>query len=201
MTSKRADREGRDDMTAVLPERDFDVLDVVRSVHDDLDLPEGYRAEIIGGQIAVSASPLGAHAFIIDIVREEVNRALPAGYRAYEVVTIEEPEGDRYIPDLAAWPARLLRGARTWVFPAAECLFVLEVSSPGQKPRDDGKADGYARGGVPIYLLVDYIARESAIHSDPDGQRYRTVTTRPFGETIRFSLPGGDEATIDTSAF
>lgn len=37
----------RDDMTALLPERDLDVLEVVRSVHDDLDLPEGYRAETV----------------------------------------------------------------------------------------------------------------------------------------------------------
>lgn len=188
-------------MTAVLPERDLDVRDVVRTVHDDLDLPEGYRAEIIGGQIAVSASPLGAHAYIVDIVREEVNRALPPGHRAYDNTTLQEPGGDRYIPDLAALPAHLLRGARVWVFPAAECVFVLEVASPGQKARDEKKALGYARGGVPIYLLIDYIAQECVLYSDPDGQRYRTTTTKLIGETIAFAVPGGSEAVIDTSVF
>lgn len=52
-----------------------------------------------------------------------------------------------------------------------------------------------------VHLLIDYITQESTVHSEPDAQRFRTVTTKAFGETITFSFPGGTEAVIDTSVF
>lgn len=189
-------------MTAVLPERDLDVLDVVRSVHDDLDLPEGYRAEIIGGQIAVSASPLTRHALVVDEVREAVNHALPTGYRAYDHITLETPEGDRYIPDLGAWPTTLLRELRNkWILPAQDCVFVLEVTSPRHESRDYGKAKGYAGGAVAVYLLVDFTIRQCVLHTEPTSRGYRSTTPIPFGEDVVISFAEGSTAHIDTSTF
>lgn len=187
-------------MTAVLAERDLDVRDMVRSVHDDLDLPEGYRAEIIGGRIAVSASPFGKHALIVRRIERAVGDALPPDYEAFENTTLEEPNSDRYIPDLAVWPVALLDNDEQWIFPAAECVFVLEVTSPWQETRDRNKAEGYARGGVPVYLLVDRAKHECIVHSNPVGSAYTTSVFK-FGEAVVVSLPGGTEAVIDTSAF
>jgi len=188
-------------MTAVLPERDLDVLDVVRSVHDDLDLPEGYRAEIIGCQIAVSASPFGKHALIVRRIERAVGDVLPPDYEVFENTTLEEPEGDRYIPDLAVWPIPLIETDVQWIFPASECLFVLEVTSPGQQARDRSKANGYARGGVPTHFLADRSARECVVFSDPMDSSYRTTTVFKFGEIVPLAFPGGSTARIDTSAF
>jgi hypothetical protein len=65
-------------MTIVMPDRDHDLLEVVHAIHDDLELPEGYRAEVIGGQITVAASPFGMHAFIVAEIRKAMLGNLPA---------------------------------------------------------------------------------------------------------------------------
>src|SRR6266851_10523577 len=98
MTEKRADQGRKDDMTAIMLEREHGLRDLVRSIHDDLDLPDGYRAEIIGGKIDVAASPFGIHAYIVNRIRQAVDSALGPDVNAFENTTLEEPEIDRYIP-------------------------------------------------------------------------------------------------------
>lgn len=186
-------------MTIVMADREHDLLDVVHSIHDDLELPEGYRAEIIGGQIAVAASPFGIHAFILQELREAAHGRLPHGHRLYENVTLEEPGGDRYIADLALMPDKLMRTRTQWVFQMAMCLLAVEVTSPGQEARDYSKAAGYARAEVPVYLLVDQKRRRCVVYGDPEGDKYAEVMEVPFGEDVL--LPLAQPITIDTSKF
>ncbi|HXR70825.1 MAG TPA: Uma2 family endonuclease [Actinocrinis sp.] len=182
-----------------MSDREHDLRDVVQSIHDDLELPEGYRAEIIGGQIAVAASPFGIHAFILQEIRDAAHGRLPREHRLYENITLEEPDGDRYIPDLALMPDALLRNRRQWTFPMGLCLLAVEVTSPGQEERDYHKATGYARAGVRVYLLVDQTRRRCFVHCDPEGGKYAQVTEVPFGEDVL--LPLARSITIDTSKF
>ena len=181
---------------------DLRTRDVVRSIHDDLDLPDGYRAEIVGGDIAVVPTPFGRHSSIIELIRDAVRPALPPRYRLHENTTLEEPETDRYVPDLAAWPFALIHNAESeWVFPASECAFAVEVTSPGQEARDYTKANGYARGGVPVFLLVDRKSRRCVVYSDPASDGYRTTHRELFGDPVTLNFEGGGEAVIDTSDF
>lgn len=186
-------------MTIVMADREHDLLDVVHSIHDDLELPEGYRAEIIGGQIAVAASPFGIHAFIVQEIREAAHGHLPHGHRLYDNVTLEEPDGDRYIPDLSLLPDALVRNRRQWIFPMGLCPLAVEVTSPGQEERDYAKALGYARAGTRVYLLVDQKRRRCFVHADPEGDKYTEVTEVPFGQDV--TLPLSPPITLDTSKF
>lgn len=190
-------------MSAILLERERSVRDVVRSIHDDLDLPSGYRAEIIGGELVVSASPFGIHAYIVERLRAaDLNSALPKGFRVYENTTLEQPDLDRFIPDLAAWPVALVHDAvDQWIFPAAECVFAAEVTSPKQERRDYRKADSYARGGVPVYLLVDRKARKCVVFTEPSPDGYAIQRTVSFGTPVTLAFEGGGEAVVDTSDF
>lgn len=184
-------------MTIVMSDREHDLMDVVQSIHDDLELPEGYRAEIIGGQIAVVASPFGMHAYILQEIRDAATGRLPEGHRLYENITLEEPDGDRYIPDLALLPDALMRTRRQWIFPMGMCLLTVEVTSPGQEDRDYRKTAGYARAGIPVYLIVDQKRRRCVVHSEPEGDKYATVTEVPFGRDI--VLPLAAPIAVDTS--
>lgn len=191
-------------MTIVMADREHDLLDVVHSIHDDLELPEGYRAEIIGGQIAVAASPFGIHANILAQIRRAAQDALRRNeyfYDFFENVTLEEPGGDRYIADLALVPDKLMRTRTQWVFQMAMCLLAVEVTSPGQEGRDYSKAAGYARAEVPVYLLVDQKRRRCVVYTDPEGEVYADVTETPFGEQVVLSLGPVGQITIDTSKF
>jgi Uma2 family endonuclease len=186
-------------MTIVMSDREHDLMDVVQSIHDGLELPEGYRAEIVGGQIAVAASPFGMHAYILDAIREAATGRLPDGQRLYENVTLEEPDGDRYIPDLALLPRALMRTRRQWIFQMGMCRLAVEVTSPGQEDRDYRKTTGYARAGIPVYLIVDQKRRRCVVHCEPEADKYTRVTEVPFGTDV--SLPLETPLIIDTSEF
>jgi Uma2 family endonuclease len=186
-------------MTIVMSDREHDLMDVVQSIHDELELPDGFRAEIVEGQIAVAASPFGMHAYILKVIRRAADGTIRADHDLYENVTLEEPDGDRYIPDLALMPDALIRTRRQWIFPMGMCRLAIEVTSPGQEDRDYRKRAGYARAGVPVYLIVDQKRRRCVVHSEPESTKYARVREVAFGEDL--VLPLEVPITVDTSRF
>jgi Uma2 family endonuclease len=172
---------------------------VVRALHDQLDPPEGYRVEIIEGKIDVASTPFGKHAFILMRLRRMIEPSLPLEFGLFENTTLEEPQVDRYIPDLVAWPVALIDTETEWAFPGEECPLAVEVTSPDQERRDYAKALGYARSGVPVYLLIDRKRRICVVFTEPEGDQYRTRHEAPFGKPL--ILPLETPVTIDTSDF
>jgi Uma2 family endonuclease len=138
-------------------------------------------------------------AYIVAEIRRAAESALPAGHRFYGNVTLEEPGGDRYIPDLALLPDAPMRTHGQWIFPMGTCRVAVEVTSPGEEDRDYRKTAGYARAGTPLYLIVDQKRRRCVVHSVPEGTKYARVTHVPFGQDV--TLPLETPITIDTSTF
>lgn len=163
------------------------ILEDVVSAHDIYEmLPSGVHAEVIEGEVIVNAAtPAGCHARIIMLVR----RAFAARGidNLYENTTLLiERDEDEYVPDLAWWPERLIDGDE-WEFPASECLFALEVVSGdrvGKRQRDYRKAAGYARGGVPVLLIIDPADRICTLYTEPKGSEYLVRRVTAFGESV-----------------
>lgn len=173
---------------------------VIRALHDQLDPPEGYRVEIIEGSITVAATPFGKHASIVRWIRMAIEPTLPPDeFGFFENLTCEEPEIDRYVPDLGVWPVDFIDSEDDWIFDAELCAFAGEVTSPGQVKRDYAKAAGYARAGVPVYLLVDRARRVCVVMTEPEGGVYKNRHEEPFGKPV--ALPLETPVTIDTSRF
>ena len=116
----------------------------------------------------------------------------------FENITCEEPEVDRYIPDLAVWPVEVIKWDE-WVFAGEMCLFAAEVTTPQQEKRDYAKASRYARSGIPTYLVVDRARRVCTLFIEPKGGRYRERHEVPFGKPV--TLPLDTPVTLDTSDF
>lgn len=173
--------------------------EVVRDVHDQIDPPEGYRVEIVDGNIVMSASPFGKHAHIVARIRRAILPSLPTQFEVYDNTTLEDPYLQRYVPDLAIWPVELVDTETEWVFSGNQCLLAVEVTSPGQERRDHEKAKGYARSDVPIYLLVDRKQRVCILCTEPEGDRYKDRHELAFGKPV--TLPLDPPVTIDTSDF
>lgn len=171
---------------------------VLRAVYAEINPPEGYRVEIVEGQITVSPTPAPRHAFIVGLIRSAVEAVLPSEYGAYENVSCQEPEIDCYIPDLGVWPRELMRSEK-WALPGEQCRLALEVTSPGQAKRDYAKAAGYARSGIPVYLLVDRGRQVCVVHSEPHGGEYREKHEVPFGKPV--TLPLDPPITLETADF
>jgi hypothetical protein len=119
-------------------------------------------------------------------------------YGFYENLPCEEPEIDRYVPDLGVWPVEYVDRDDQWVFEAEMCALAIEVTSPDQAKRDYAKAAGYARAGVPVYLIVDRTLRVCVVLTEPEGggTRIGMRAVRQAGH-----LPLDPPVTLDTSDF
>jgi Uma2 family endonuclease len=83
--------------------------------------------------------------------------------------------------------------------PCEGVALVVEVtSSRPQRDRED-KRRAYARGGIPLYLLVDRQASSLTLFSQPEGADYREHCTVLFGKSL--SLPEPFAFDLETSDF
>ncbi|MFD6953189.1 MULTISPECIES: Uma2 family endonuclease [unclassified Nocardiopsis] len=166
---------------------------------DSLELPEGFRAEIINGSIIVSPTPTYRHAKIVRMVERALDRSRCEGLLALQMATVElSATGERYVPDLVVMPEALVDGegweGPDWIRPAEEAEFAVEVVSPGSALHDwQAKARGYAKAGVPLYLVVDPRRSEIALFSEPKGEEYQEVARAVRGGTVRLPEPFGIE--------
>lgn len=175
---------------------------------EDLDAPEGWRAEIIGEDLVLVPPPSDDHNEIVESIQEQLYEIKASGGAGmprcglYNTTGVRIPLiGQLYIPDLVVLPKPL--PSRGNDHSAEHALLVLEVTSPKTAEADrKTKRWGYAHGPVPLYLLVDRLDEEgptATLCSDPENGTYRTIHRVPFGEPIE--LPPPFSARIDTAEF
>lgn len=170
-----------------------------------LDTPEGFRAELIEGEIVVTPPPDGDHEDCIGlIVSQVIKRSRTdmqfSGNKGLKLGKAEGCPKDHVIPDgtFAAQALRLYRGADSWM-PCQGVSMVLEVTSTRPKADREVKRRCYARGGIPLYLLVDRDISEVTLLSDPREDDYRQRCTVPFGKPL--ALPEPFAFDLDTADF
>ncbi|WP_367323577.1 Uma2 family endonuclease [Streptomyces sp. HUAS ZL42] len=170
-----------------------------------LETPEGFRAELIEGEIVVTPPPDGDHEDYIGLIVGQVIRRSRtdmqfSGNKGLKLGKAEGCPKDHVIPDgtFAPGELRLYRGAEPWM-PCRGVAMVLEVTST--KPRNDRevKRRCYARGGIPLYLLVDRDVSQVTLFSDPEKSDYQQHCTLAFGKPL--TLPEPFAFDLDTSDF
>ncbi|WP_055695905.1 Uma2 family endonuclease [Streptomyces prasinopilosus] len=151
-----------------------DLDEVVWQAWKAVELPEGYRAEIIEGAIEVSPTGRLSHARIANRLRNALVRFLGEGaYSAYQDANvIFRHKG--WVPDVFVAPEDLEPYADEdgLGVDAAAVRLVVEVVSPGKRHEDRDrirKRREYARAGIPVYVIID----------DHDAQGTVTVLTEP----------------------
>ncbi|MGI5407917.1 Uma2 family endonuclease [Streptomyces chartreusis] len=170
-----------------------------------LETPEGFRAELIEGEIVVTPPPDGDHEDYIGLIVEQVTLHSRARMQFAENKGLILGNGgdwpkDRVIPDgtFALWERRLFRGADPWM-PCDGVTMVLEVTSTKPKADREAKRRCYARGGIAFYLLVDREASSMTLFSEPEKADYREHCTRPLGKLLTLPAPFGFD--LDTADF
>ncbi|MET8539048.1 Uma2 family endonuclease [Kitasatospora sp. NPDC004799] len=158
------------------------------------DLPEVpydelRRAVVLGAAGQLGEQPAG-HGRVLSGVAVDFPAA-PGGPAARGG---EEPEV--LAPDLAVLARDAVRGGRGR-FAAAAVEAVLEVARPGLAEA----ARAYARGGVPLYVVVDPAAAVCTVHTAPSPEGvYREAERVPFGNDLFLPL-GGRTAVLRTDEF
>jgi len=170
-----------------------------------LDTPEGFRAELIEGEIVVTPPPDGEHEkYISRIVRQVIKRSSTemdfSGNKGLRLRSGEACPKNHVVPDVTLAPLErdLFGGADSWM-PCDGVAMVLEVTSTKPKADREAKRRCYARGGIPLYLLVDRDAASVTLFSDPEKDDYRELCTRPFGKPL--TLPAPFSFDLETADF
>ncbi|MGC0341181.1 hypothetical protein RKD20_006215 [Streptomyces sp. SLBN-8D4] len=83
--------------------------------------------------------------------------------------------------------------------PCNGVAMVLEVTSPKPQADREAKRRCYARGGIPLHLLVDRDTDSVTLFSDPEKDDYREHWTRPFGKALTLPEPFAFE--LETADF
>ncbi|MGW7361752.1 Uma2 family endonuclease [Streptomyces sp. NPDC054802] len=170
-----------------------------------LDTPEGFRAELIEGEIVVTPPPDGDHEkYIGRIVKQVIRRSRTdldlAGNKGLTLRGIPDSPRDHVIPDgtFARAELDLFGGAEPWM-PCDGVAMVLEVTSTRPMADREIKRRCYARGGIPLYLLVDRDTSSVTLFTDPEGGDYREQHTVPFGKSLPLPEPFGFD--LETAEF
>ncbi|MFD9488171.1 Uma2 family endonuclease [Streptomyces sp. NPDC059991] len=173
----------------------------------ELDMPEGWRAEIDEGQIHMAPPPPRHHHVILAELQRPWCHSLPEELEIYQTLGIHIARLDKlYMPDLVVMPGALVDAAdpaSNNPMDAAEALLVVEITSKSNAKDDrTKKLWAYAHAPVPAYLLIDRFDEHgptSTLFTEPvDGVYSRTVRT-PFGAEIK--LPEMFGKPLDTSVF
>ncbi|MDV7218282.1 Uma2 family endonuclease [Streptomyces prunicolor] len=163
-----------------------------------MELPEGYRAEIIEGVIEVSPTGRLAHARVANRLRS-----------ALEVFLRDSERG--------AWNSmHVIHAHRAWIpdgfvarrdvepadveedlgIKASAVQVVAEVVSPGKTNQDRDrirKRREYARAGIPMYVLIDDYDGQGAVTlftgPRPDKADWEDIHRVPYGTEVE--IPDG----------
>ncbi len=164
------------------------------------------KVEILGGEIIVSPVARTLHDIIVNDIQQTFFLALDKNeYHSSQRAEFVVDAWNSAQPDLAVMSTALrLDTLAATEYRAADALFVLEVTSPGNASMDRKwglKYKAYAKGLVPIYLLVDPNDDNGpsfTLFTQPTGTRYQGEQTLPFGSSIK--LPAPFEAVVIDSA-
>ncbi|MER7572971.1 Uma2 family endonuclease [Streptomyces sp. NPDC126514] len=161
----------------------------------ELDAPEGLRVELMEGEVVVTPVPDGDHEkYISRIVRQVIKLSRTemgfSGNKRLRLASGEADLANHVIPDVTFAPvdADTFGGADSWM-PCDGVAMAVEVTSTRPRADRDAKRRCCARGGIPLYLLIDRDSSSITLFSDPEKDAYREHYTRPFGKPVTLPAP------------
>jgi Uma2 family endonuclease len=168
-----------------------------------LETPEGYRAQLIDGEIVVTPPPGGNHEHCVSLILEQVftSSATRMHVSANKGLIVPAVAGQNMvIPDLTFAPSDLglFLDAPSWMRPSGVAM-VAEVTWSLPEHDRIAKRRSYAAARIPLYLLVGRDDKTVTLFSGPVRDTYISTTTVPFGDSLE--LPAPFSFTLETDGF
>ncbi|MFE7069738.1 Uma2 family endonuclease [Streptomyces sp. NPDC057620] len=174
-------------------------LDEVRwQAWEAMELPEGYRAEIVEGAIEVSPTGRYAHSQTVFLLKEALGGFLKGGDFAARNDTNVVHAGCVWVPDLFIVPRdteRYVTADGVGITAAAVRLVAGVVSPDGPRQERDRvrKRREYARAAIPVYVVIDAHDDQGTVtvltEPRPDRADWVGVHRVPFGTEL--TVPEG----------
>ncbi|WP_030675646.1 Uma2 family endonuclease [Streptomyces rimosus] len=166
-----------------------------------MDVPDGYRAEIIGGKIVVSPWSKPYYTPIMLSIEAQLRPHAPEGHLIASAPNLVAfPGQDRcYGPDLYVAAASAFDTDSSFLDGEALSL-VGELTSTSTRGADwEDKLPVYGRAGVPVYLLLDMQEQHAIVFWEPSEDGYTKRRTVPFGDKL--NIPKPFDCHLDTTDF
>ncbi|MGX1562444.1 Uma2 family endonuclease [Streptomyces sp. NPDC055506] len=171
------------------------------SALDELNVPDGYKAEIVRGNIVVSPWSKGYYWRVMRLVCGQLEPHLPERHVIERSPFLYVFPGHEraFGPDIHAAHERVFETESKRLDGEALC-FVAELTSPSTRDDDlTDKVEVYGRAGVPVYLLLDMQEEQATVLWTPSTKGYESRITRPFGEKL--PIPAPFDCLLDTAGF
>jgi Uma2 family endonuclease len=158
-------------------------LDMMFEWLERMPVPEGYRVEIVGGNIFMSPQR-DTHWEIIAAIYDQLRNKYPR-QRVKSDVRIDYPG---HLNGFATDVTLLARDAEKndrglWRY--QDVVFVAEVISKGTAANDYGlKKAAYARAEVPVYVIADPYQGRCHVYTQPKDGEYATEMKLSFGDSL-----------------
>ncbi|MEU2787497.1 Uma2 family endonuclease [Streptomyces sp. NPDC007100] len=167
---------------------------------EDLEVPEGFKAELLRGEIVMMAGPDMIHNRIVQSVADQIPSDRWERLQTQDVGILEEasePQPDLVVLELDAGPesGRLM--------PTEVITMLVEVVSKTSIDRDYRvKRNIYAAGKIPAYLVIDPVMAQCVLLTEPTGSGedadYAVQRITKFGDPVPLDLLGVE---LDTGKF
>ncbi|NUL06075.1 Uma2 family endonuclease [Streptomyces lunaelactis] len=172
-------------------------LDMMFEWIEKMPIPEGYKTEIVGGNIIMSPQRQTHWEITLGII-EQLRTKYPRTRTASDVRIDFPGHLNGFACDVVAMSDSAVRDAEgRWRYEDIE--FVAEVISKGTALNDYGpKKATFATADVPAYLIVDPYTGEWHLHTLPKDDKYHGEVTLYFGDDIDLTAtPVGLTLTTD----
>ncbi|GGM03126.1 hypothetical protein GCM10010129_53130 [Streptomyces fumigatiscleroticus] len=158
-------------------------LDVMFEWLEKMPVPEGYKVEIVEGNIFMTPQRDNHWDIVLNIV-EQLRTKYPRK-RVKSDVRIDYP-GDLngFASDVTLVAEEAVKDDRG-LWRCEDVQFVAEVISKKTATNDyRPKKDAYAAAGVPVYLIVDPYTGRWHLYTKPQDGEYRSEVGSDFGDEI-----------------
>ncbi|MEV6395558.1 Uma2 family endonuclease [Streptomyces sp. NPDC051907] len=163
--------------------------------------PDGWRVELIEGEIHVTPPANGEHEEIVSELSGQVrdHRKDLARYTGIGLFVPGASITGKIVPDLVVARKGSFADRQEYHDPSP-VLLVAEVTSDSTAGNDRvKKIRGYARAGIPLYLLVDRESGQAVLCSSPAGEDYEQKTAYKLSKIVPLPDPLGFD--LDTGEF
>jgi len=130
-------------------------------------LTEDDKVELVAGVLFHKMPKKGPHSISSREMFKALDRLLPSGYFATREDPVRIPEYDEPEPDVS-----IIRGqSRDYSIQpdASRVALVVEISDTTLAYNRGDKLPAYATGSIPAYWIVNLIARQLEVYTEPSG--------------------------------
>ncbi|MGP0063917.1 MAG: Uma2 family endonuclease [Isosphaeraceae bacterium] len=176
----------RSSLSAVPPSWYRITVDEYERIGQLLDDP---RVELIDGYLVKKMPKKPEHEWTTKKVQKTLDSRLPSGWTSQKEAPVRLPAYDEPEPDVA-----IIRGSdddykhRTAV--ASDVALLVEVSESSLSQDRCEKLLAYARGGIPVYWIVNLVDRQVEVYTSPGSAGYQSHQVYATGDVVPVVING-----------